>query len=481
MKPAELDLWQYRLSEETQPGALAVGRFWLELGPGLPAFPLIDAAGIRCGLVIGFAIDLAARRYLQDHCRARTAIAAGRDAFIKDVLWNLAGRFLVFLDDGEVTRAYPDSSAHVPLVYDPKLRIAGQSAHALFDDATYEARFDRALYTRLGVEGEGWYPAGLTAHAGLLRLLPGHYLDLDTWTPHRFWPLGPIVENRDMDAIIDETVALVQAQMEAVIASPKRLALGLTAGHETRALLSCARPYLDQIDMVTVVGAGRTTTDTTVARRIVKDFGLRHIELPKTEATAEATRLFIRRGGHCNADSNARFHPSVHPIAHSHIFLGGVGGEVGRAFLWRESDRPDTPITVEGLNSRFGLVQTDTVMAAIEAWLADLPVSDAYGILDLAYLENRMGPWYALQFGTDPTLQRISPLFTFRGVELMLSMPPEWKRESRLGHAIVKRLWPELLVYPFNSLGKWRDLYLKLQRVASDPKLVAKKLRKLRA
>lgn len=480
MTPRELDDWQYRLSAQTQPGAIPVGRFWLALGRGLTAFPLIDAAGTAAGLLLGFPIDLAGRRMIDGPWQAPARLGADLDGFVHDVLWALGGRFLLILDCGGQTRIYPDCSAQVPCVWDAEAGLVGSTAHALFDDATYEARLDRRLLADLGVEGEGWLPGGLTAHRGLMRLLPGHLLDLADLTTRRFWPLAPIPQATDTDAVVAETVSLVQAQLQAVIDSPKRLGLALTAGHETRLLLACARPFAGRFDTITVVGQDRHTIDTSIARRIGRDMGLNHVELPRRDSTRAQYDLFVRRGGHCNADGNSHFHPSVWPIAATHTFLGGLGGEVGRAFLWRPADGPATAMSVDTLTNRFGLPKIPVVTEALTRWYEALPPVDTYGILDLAYLENRMGPWYAVQFCSDPTLVRMAPLFTYRGVELMLSLPPDWKRESRLGHEIIRRHWPELLNYPFNSLGRWRDTLVKLQKVARNPRIVLKKLRKLR-
>jgi hypothetical protein len=479
MVPGTLDDWQYRLSLKAQPGAVSVGKFWLVTGSGLNAWRVKDAKGQDAGVVLGYPIDLAAEKVLDGEWQASATLGDDVDGFARKVLWSLGGRFLWIFATDTIARIYPDCSAQVPCVWDAQDQMAGSSAHALLDDASYAERFDQALYAHLGIDGEGWFPAGLTAHKGINRLLPSHFLDLQTWSATRFWPSSAISPTSDPSAVVDEMIALIRAQMQAVIQSPMRLGLALTAGHETRMLLACARPMLDDIDMITVVGEDRHTTDTVTARRIVRDFDLRHIELPRLNATDAQRDLFIRRGAHCNADTNSRFHPSVWPVADTHVFMGGLGGEVGRAFFWRATDRPDTRITADLLTARFGLPNTPALTQLLEKWLAELPPMDAFGILDQAYLEHRNGPWYAVQFCADPTLIRQAPIFTLRGVELMLSLPPDWKRQSRLGHEIILRLWPELMKYPFNSLGPWRDAMVKLQRVAQNPRIVVKKLRKM--
>lgn len=482
MGDQELEPWQYRLVDEAEPEARSVGPYWLRTAPDLPICTVRDGAGTELGVLLGHVIDLDARRLVADHWTTPGRFAPGDDPdrFVLTARRSLGGRFLWIFAAGKRVRIYPDCSAQVPCVYDPAARIAGSTADALFDTAAYEGRFDPALYARLGIEGEGWYPAGLTAHRGLSRLLPDHVLDLDDWTVRRTWPAAALETTAVPEAGIDEMVDLVRAQIEALLDGTKRVGLALTAGHETRMLLACARPWLDRIDFITVAGGDRHRADTVIADRIAADLGLNHIVLPRQEATEAERQGFIRRGGHCNADSNARFHPSVWPIASSHCFLGGLGGEIGRAFLWRASDEPATPITTQALLGRLGLPNEERLLAALEAWRAGLPAgTDSFGLLDLAYHENRNGPWYAVQFCADPTLVRFAPLMTDRGVELMLRLPPDWKRASRLGHEVIARYWPELARYPYNSLGRLPDLMQRLRRAAADPRVILKKLRKM--
>jgi hypothetical protein len=476
-----LDPWQWRLSGQPLPDARRIGALWLQHDSGLSLTEVSDARGQPAGLLLGYGIDLDARRILGAAWQTPVPQGEDPDAFALALLRALGGRFLwIAAPEGAAVRLYPDCSAQVPCVFDPQAGVAGSTAHALLDDAAYAGRFDKALYDRLGVDGEGWFPAGLTAHRGLERLLPAHCLDTATWTARRFWPSAPVPQTADPVAAAAAMAGLIRAQIEAAVAGPKRLALALTAGRETRMLLACARPFLDRIDMVTVVGSDRHATDSAMARRIARDMGLRHIELPRLEAAPGARERFLRRGGHCNGDSNARFHPSVAPIADSHVYMGGVGGEVARAFFWHPADRADTPVTARMLTSRMGLPATPALDARLGRWLADLPVADAFQILDIAYLEHRDGAWYAPQFYSDPGLFRLPPLLTQRGVELMLSLPPDWKRQSRMGHEIIAAAWPELLRYPFNSRGWLHDTLAQVQKVAADPRVILKKLRKRR-
>lgn len=471
--------WQYRLTPATgAEGRRCAGRE-LEVGDGLPVVSLQDPDGTEIGILLGFAIDLQDGNLPQG--RLVVAAAATPEARAEALLRRLAGRYLVVFDLPGFRRIYPDVSAQLPCLLDRKTGAIGSTADALLDEADYQSRFDHALYEALGVDGEGWFPAGLTAHRDIERLLPDHALDLDTGRMFRFWPRTVPVTPQEPAQVVSQVVTQIRRQIEALLGGPKRVALALTGGHETRMILACARPFLKDVDIVTIVGSDRHTTDTVLARRITKTLGLRHRELSRREATVEQRAVFMRRGGHCNGDSNSRFHPSVWPIAESHVFVGGLGGEVGRAFFWRPSDTPATRITTELLINRFGLPAVPALVAAVERWQAGLPEgANALTTLDLAYHENRNGPWYAAQFCCDPTLVRQAPLMTRDLIEAMMALPPEWKRESRLSHAVTMAAWPELAAFPYNSLGRWHNIVVKLQKAAADPRIILKKIRKMR-
>lgn len=481
MSENTLDPWQYRISGTFHPDALRVGQMYLQVGPDLGVIQVSDQTGHPVGVLLGFPIDLDGGTYLgaSDNHRVAFDLGADLDDFVDKVIASLAGRFLFILNTGSVLRIYPDCVAQVPCVYDPVLKIAASTSHAMLDESAYWERFDQAMYDRLDVAREGWFPGGLTAHTGISRVLPNHYLDLQDWGLTRCWPREELVTAPNPMKAVDELVALVRTQLTALSAGPLEIAQGLTAGRETRTLQACARPVVSQIQFVTITGADRHACDTVMARKIAGDQGLRHREIPRVTATQAQRDLFVRRGGHCVGDSNALYHPSVWPLAKNYILAGGIGGEVGRGFFWKPADTPDTDLSGASLVGRLGLARQDQIIAGLDAWLKGLPTDNALEILDFAYVEQRMAPWSGAQFCCDPTLIRTAPLMTRRGVDLLLSLPPEWKRTNRLFAEIIKANWPELEKYPYNSLGFWSDTFNKAVRAIENPNIILKKLRKL--
>lgn len=474
-----LDPWQFRISYQNSDIARPVGALFVETGPDLNEVLLEDAEGQPVGLLLGFPIDLrGGRRLTAGTHRLAEVCLENVDVFAEAVLESLAGRFLWVCTAGDSARIYLDAAGQVPCVFDPDMRTAASSAHALLTPQDYDARFDAALHSRLGIDGLGWIPGGLTAHEGVLRLLPNHVLDLKCFRVQRHWPLVPVAEEADPEKAVRRLVEIVQAQMKALVSCDLRVAQALTAGRETRMLLGCARPFKSDIDFVTVAAADKGHVDTVMASRIAAGEGLQHRELPLVQSEPASRRAYLRRNGECVADANAVSFPSVAPIARTHVFVGGAGGEVGRGFFWRVSDTEDTPLDGLALIGRFGLSPHPPVVAALDRWCEELDGRSVFEILDLAYIEQRMGPWGGAQFPSDPTLVRFAPLIARAGVTAMMSLPPDWKRNEGMSAEVLRQTWPELNRFPFNTLGPMRDGLAKIRKALHDPSVFVRKLRK---
>ncbi len=451
----------------------------VQTGPGLNEVLLEDANGVSVGLLLGFPIDLdGGKRLTGGTHRLRVELGDDIDAFAEAVIESLAGRFQWLCTAGDNARIYLDCIGQVPCVYDTRTGVAGTTAYAFLSSQEYDGRLDQALFDRLGIAVRGWIPGGLTAHDDVKRLLPNHMLDLDTLTPRRHWPPAQVPEHEDPQEAVDQLIQIVRTQMQALHDTGRPIAQGLTAGYETRMMLGCACPFLDRTTFMTVVGEDLHQKDTIIARRIAEGESLNYRTLPRREANPEAQELYLRRNGHCLKDTNGRFFPSIEPMSQSHILIGGAGGEIGNALIWRDTDQRKDTFDGAKLMPRTGMPSEPRVIAAFDHWINELPPVDAYGLMDLFYLEQRWGPWAGSQFASDPTMERYAPLLTRRGVELMLGMPPEWKKKRRYNAETIRTTWPELLEYPFNSLGRVRDLWMKVARVLREPSAVARRLRR---
>ena len=134
------------------------------------------------------------------------------------------------------------------------------------------------------------------------------------------------------------------------------------------------------------------------------------------------------------------------------VLLPGIGGEVGRAFYWRQTDSEDTTLSAEDLLSRAQMPFNNRILSETEKWLAELSGYNTFNILDLFYIEQRLGCWAAPQhYGNTTSLFEFSP-FNHRRIFLaMMRLPYEYRMRQELTNDICRNTWPELLDLPFNK------------------------------
>lgn len=474
---------QFRISRGPAaaiPGAAAhsVGQWIVQTFDGVATVPVLSSQGQRIGLIVGTPIDYAAGQMVTQPLRLDLADdAKARDAAIEQTLYRLAGSWLCVLAGDGIERVYLDANGTLSAVFDPQTRSAASTAGLLLDDADYTARFQSDLYTALDVTGEGWFPSGLTAHRGVKRLLCNHYLDLATFQPVRHWPVQDFAHTGSTDESAHRVAEIVRNQAEALLARGK-VVVALTGGNETRFLLAAYKPLIKDLTFVTV-SAPSTERDVVLAKALAERFGLRHTLLPLQEATPAQQDAWLYATGHCVTGPNMVSHPTIRPLAGDYdFFLGGLGGEIGRAFFWRPTDTRDMPLPVSDLVPRFGMPQADAVTEATADWLFGVQQFNALTQLDLAYMELRMSAWSAAQTYAQSFVNHLHPLICREIYSHMLNLPSEAKRGNLLIKSAIAQSWPELAEIPINRYGDYRDLIHTAMR-ATDPKRVAKKLRKL--
>jgi hypothetical protein len=243
---------------------------------------------------------------------------------------------------------------------------------------------------------------------------------------------------------------LVAESLRAV-AARQPLSLSLTAGQDSRLLLACARDVVERAEFITFAPRGRTL-DVDVAQRLADRFSLRLRVLPHRLATREQSELWLRRTGHVVSGTIREIHPTLEALDSDRMLMTGMAGEVGRAYFWRPGDEHrERPLDAAELVERLHLPPAPRAVEAVERWLAplaDLPITL---VLDLAYVELRLGCWSSPQApGSDPYADQVIALARRRIFELMLGLDPEVRRRERLAVEVCRQRWPELLDLPFN-------------------------------
>lgn len=414
----------------------------------------IRTGGSAVGWLLGYPIDRDRGAMLRGPLDLVAEVDRSFSAISEAVLNRLAGSFLAVVVLGAETQVFPDADATMGLVYEPGTRRAASSAELLLQERYFEA-LDHDLIAAFDAKRDGWFTAGLTAHRGVFRLLPNHALSLSSYQARRHWPATlPAYEadTRKTVRAIGEEVA----RSTAAIIQEGPAVCALTGGFETRALLAANRDNRQAMSWVTVATPG-SALDLELARRLVRISGIEHRTLRAIKATPRQMEQWTKGAGHALGGMNQLYHPAVAPLA-GLTLVGGLGGEVGRGFLWPADLAADTPIDAGYLLNRLKLPAHPMLMERVTDWLGGLqPGLDAFQTLDLAYVELRMGPWaFGQGYQTGGPVSQ-HPLISRAQFLRMWSLPPEFRRESGMMRALITEFWPELTQVPINAYGDWRD------------------------
>lgn len=452
---------------------LALAGWQVVLGEDAACILIADARGRPVGCLLGEPIDVAGGRFLSSPARLPFAIADCDPAKLESWLATLGGAFTAFIATPGLARVYPSASRSC--VWREDARLVASAPLSLLSQEDYAARLDRDLVAAMEIEGPGWLPAGLTAHRGVRRLLPNHHLDLATFLPARHWA-GPDAGTVGPGAAVARIGAIMSTSMSAV-ATRYRPRLALTAGRDSRAVLAACRGLADKIGAFTI-GHDTAGPDREIPVEICASSGIAHRLIGQRVSTEAERRRWLELSGHCVGGSNLRLHRSVGCFGADEAVVTGAAGEVGRGFYWNSGDTPATPLTAQSLIARMDLKQHPAVVAAVASWLEGVAHLDTLRILDLAYIELRLGCWASPQAHGFPEASfHFAPLDHREIFAALMSLPPQWRRSGSYIDVLISGLWPELARWPFNRFGGLRQAVHMLGKLGSWER-IRRKLRR---
>ena len=329
-----------------------------------------------------------------------------------------------------------------------------------------DAPGDDALRSELAFpDRDVWLPGGLTFSHGVSRLQANHRLDFATWTPVRHWQPPPVGSSTD----VGDVVTAVRDNL-ARVAAQAPMTFCLTAGHDSRMLLACARPFVEQSTFITF-GPEHETLDTEVAKVIARSLSLEHEVLRIEHASPAQRSTWVELTGSAVSGSILDLHPTLMQLDPARVLLPGITGEVGRTYYWDGADAEDTELQAADLATRMTLPPHPRLLGALDSWLEALPSLSTFQILDLAYIEHRLSCWAAPQhYGNQRSRFELAPLSSRASFDAMLRLPYEFRAEGGLFREVCRTTWPELLSWPVNRYpgmkGVARGAMGRVKRVA---------------
>ncbi len=392
--------------------------------------------------------------------------------FEENILSHIHGNFIIHTHSNLPQRLYPDCGGSIPLVYCTNSKRAGSSTSMFLSDQEYQERFASERHKAI-VENEvsgSWISGDLTAHHGILRVLPNFYLDLQSWQTHRFWP---IVEEFTLGLNFDKAIQDVADSLSAftsAVAKEYKTGVTATAGFDSRLLIAACKGVENDIELFTFGSEGQGL-DQYLPALIADTLNMDHKLIPVLEADEAQKIEWDKLVSDVVRESTRNFFPTLKQLEYD-IILTGMYGETGRCRLYRQDFEiiNNKPATAEFVLSRLTLPLHSDVVKSVEKWLAPIASLPRSAILDLAFNELRFGSWAMAQAPVQKAQKIAFMPFAQRNIQdAFMKVQPTEKTTDKLFSEIGKTLWLEAMEFPINKYGDYRD-YLSplLKRINKD-------------
>lgn len=328
-----------------------------------------------------------------------------------------------------------------------------------------------------------WLPGGLSEFVNVNKLLPNHFLNLSDGSMLRFWP------NKPLDSIsLQQGSNEVSSLLKNVISNSNHrfdLSLPVTAGYDSRTILSACRNEIDDIYVYTMIEPPVElknhelappielgSLDIVYPKKLMKKAGVKHNVIYGNEKMEEWFKdIYMENVTSADPDY---WGPVTFGFLKNHpqhrITLNGNSSEIARCYYHKYGDYDPEKITSKYL-ANLVWNETDLVVNIMDEWLKGAKKVEAQfniNVLDLLYWEHRMGGWYAkTQSMCDIALEILSPFNNRLILSKMLSVDKKYRIEPDyiLYKEIIKKLWPDLLALPFNRSKEHRILKGLLKKI----------------
>ncbi|HKJ30254.1 MAG TPA: hypothetical protein VKA34_00435 [Balneolales bacterium] len=404
------------------------------------------------------------------------------EAAFESYVYAQPGHFIAIYAGADTPHVYLDPSGSLPVVYSEKYEGVASSP-GLFLGEDYDKDFNKELYQSMGMpEIDFWYPGTITPHFSVKRLLPNHYLEVDSWKSYRHWPKPDSLEKTKTNG---ELVAVINEQIKQSLlgaSEQRQLCLALTAGRDSRCLLSAAGDLdiLDKLSCYTFTDRIKGI-DEIIAQKITSDHHLDWKLLPLIKANKQQSRDWLKKVGHAVSGPIMKNHMALSILKDREILVQGSAAQVGRAFYLKKSDQVAPRFTTQSLLNLLKLPQVEEFHQSCAEWLEEVETYDLFVQLDLLSIEIRLGCWGGPQVNGNllfgPVLYPLSNRKIFNA---MMQLDRDYRVQQKLMQDMIKLNWPELMKYPFNQHKGWQHINEFMYKVSLVPGFIRKRMKLLK-
>jgi hypothetical protein len=389
-----------------------------------------------------------------------------------EVTYRLGGRWIIIFDDGKDTLLFNDATGLRQVFYtqenSPWLLCASQpkimaEQLGLSFDRDAEEEFIHSRYFR--ETKEIWWPGDSSPFKEIRLLLPNHYLDLNKGTSHRYWP-NKWIPKLSLEEGIEKGSELLQKLM---FSANERfdLAFTLTAGWDTRVLLSASRQVSKDMYFLTLMYDGLTeeSRDIKISSRLLAKLGLEHhVGRCPAAMSPEFEAVYNRNVSLPHWNWGLIAQGLFENLPKNRVCVrGAISSEIVKLFasyhqraLARSKDKNVINAGVLSLLGGEDFRGNAFAVREFDKWLSEAkrPAEVCnVNILELFGWEEMTGSWQAMsQLETDIACEQFIPYNCRELLTILTSVDRKYRLHPthKLYAGIIKKLWPEVLSEPIN-------------------------------
>ena len=384
-------------------------------------------------------------------------------------LYSLVGRFVLIIKTGNDFIFFHDACGLKTLYYTKaNNNIYAASQPLLINEVlpliktnTYEEYF-KSDYVKNNKEH--WLPSGFTFYENVYHLIPNHYIKASELEQIRFYPFQNLKTGTYSESVI-EFSTLLKKIVSVANYNHLDFAFTLTAGWDSRLILSCCKDIKNKISFYTLKYRDKDDKhmDIRIPMSLSKSLNLNYkIYDCKKDITKEFAEVYESNTDipHINDWGKIAYGMSTTYIQQK-VAVKGICSEIGRCYyIPKGTHNLNSATTNLTVNDYIQLVsgwdELDFIKEEIKKWNEKLNGNSFnYNLYDLFCWEHLYGSWSPQsQLEWDIVQEVFTPFNSRELLDLMLSIDPSKRKRYKplLYIDSMKYLWKEVLDEPINPL-----------------------------
>ncbi|EKU93000.1 Uncharacterised protein [Alloiococcus otitis] len=373
----------------------------------------------------------------------------------------LLGRFVIFyFDYDHSVKILPDATTTIPVYYTNKAGKEYISSDSHLIKNKFDFQFsETSINIKEAADNQHPLPYNITMFEEIKVLIPNHYYDSNTGEMHRYFPLDDVSHISLLNAT-EKTIYVIRNVLSFIL-KRKKLSLPLTAGVDSRTVLSFLKNYINDIPTFTFYSTN-DTGDLEIAKDISHKMNFFHKGLKRKKLTDDEISYFSDKldGNHKVGVLNDALTLKKSAFKDRSFLTGDIIPLAKSNF---GKNLPEKWATASYLVTKTHNYSREN-KEYVKKWLKDVKEYHYLSIYDLFFWEYRFGRWFPnsvinYDIWTDPFY-----LFNCRYlIELWLSIPRNQRTKYSLHEEIIKTNWPELLKIPINPHEKYLNKFFSNQ------------------